>query len=146
MDALPKIPGEFKEDAWTQAVIRKGFVRRGYIEQRVGLYPAVRFVFTPMLPEHVDEMEYAIGNLKNPVQATGVVATHLTRRLKAWSLDEPINEINIRSLGNALLDRIRLIVSMKLPTDIDPQWEDETSEFKGIDELLGESLESSVSD
>jgi hypothetical protein len=146
MDTLPKIPKEFTEDSWTHAIIRKGYVRRGYIAERTGLYPELRFVFSPMLPEQVDEMEHAVGLLRKPKDASAVIARTLAGKIKAWSLAEPINEASLRSMGHELLNRLRMIVCMRFATDTDPLWEDETNEFKTVDELLGESSEPSDSD
>lgn len=146
METLPKIPAGMQEDNWTHAVLRKGFVRRGYIAEKPGLYPAVRFVYTPLLPEQVDEMEYAIATLKanQQKQATAKVAAALLPRLKSWSIEEPISELNLRSLGDELLSRLRQIMCQRLPSDIDPLWEEETNDFKSVDELLGESSELSA--
>lgn len=138
MSALPKIPAEYQEDSWTNAIIRKGFVRRGYIAEKPNLYPELRFVFSPMLPEQVDEMEHAVGMLRKPKDAAAAVAKVLATKIHAWSLDDKVSEASLRCLGCEQLNRLRLIVCMRAPTDTDPLWEDETNEFKSIDELLGE--------
>lgn len=139
METLPKIPAGMQEDNWTHAVLRKGFVRRGYIAEKVGLYPELRFVYQPLIPEVVDEMEYAVATLKKPHHASAKIAAFIVPRLKSWSLEEKIDEVSVRSLGDELFSRLRQIMCQRLASDIDPLWEDETSDFKPVDELVGES-------
>lgn len=143
METLPLIPKDFKEDNWKQPLLRKGFVRRGYIGERPGLYPDVRFVYQPMLPEVNDEMTAKISQLPNnrANQANAIIASYLVRYIKTWSLDDKITELNLRMLGETLMNRLRVIVGQIGPSDIDPLWEDETESFKSVDEMLGESLE-----
>lgn len=144
--ALPKIPAGFQESSWDQAVIRKGFVRRGYIEAKEGLHPDLRFVFTPMLPEEVDQLEDAVTRAAKAFHASSIIAKELATRIKSWSLDDPINEGSLRSLGMAMFLKLRVIVCLRQASDIDPLWTKETSEFKSIDELMGESLQPLGSD
>lgn len=143
MDMLPKIPKDCKEDTWQEPLIRKGFVRRGYIAERTGLHPAIRFVYQPLLPEITDEMTDKVGSLGagRGKESTAIVASFLVKHLKAWSIEHPVTELNIRQLGEALLNRLRTIMCQLAPSDIDPLWAAETSDFKSVDELLGESSE-----
>jgi hypothetical protein len=148
METLPKIPSGLTEDSWEQPLIRKGFVRRGYIAERLGLHPAVRFVYQPMLPEEADRMAYEVGQLAGDkaAQASSKIAKRLIHHVKSWSIDGMINEANFRSLGDTLLNRIRVIVAQQGASDIDPLWQEETEDFKSVDQLLGESLEPSPSE
>lgn len=137
--ALPKIPDGAEEQSWSDAVIRNGFVRRGFISEVQGLNPELRFVFVPMMPETVDEFEDRVTRAKSAAAGTATVGREIAKRLKAWSLSEEISEKTVRSLGYAVLNRLRLIISGRGATDLDPLWDDgpQDDDYEPIEEQVG---------
>ena len=139
MSVLPKIPASFQEQSWSDGIIRRGYVRRGYVAEVPGLHPELRFVFEPLLPEPADELDMAMARAKSPGAAVMVVVKKLTLLVKAWSFDEPISEMAMRTLQPSMLNRLRLIVCGRGATDLDPLWTPETDgdPYEPIEETLG---------
>jgi hypothetical protein len=138
-EVLP-LPAGTKEQSWRDGIIRAGFVRRGYISEMPGLHPELRFIYLPMMPETTDDFEDRVARAKSPGAGTATIGREVASRLRVWSFDEEINEKTVRSLGYALLNRLRLIISGRGATDLDPLWERPADEdYESIEEQLGKS-------
>ncbi len=125
---LPAIPDGKQVSFWTDTLIRPGYVRRGYCEESAGLYPELRFVYSPMLPEEVSQFMQGLAQVSDERVATQKVATLVSERLVGWSLNDEISYAHCSCLPRVLLQKLQNIIYGMFPTDIDPLWSSEDTE------------------
>ena len=146
--SLPKVPHDKQVASWQEPLLLPGYVRRGYIEERTGLNPAIRFVYDPMLMEDVQAFQDRLAEAQSESAAVVMVAALLAERLFSWSCKEKLDSVHIRMLPKAVLQRIKAIVEGSVATDIDPLWpksSDAESHITHPHEIVGKSQELSSS-
>lgn len=106
--------------SWEDGLIVDGFRQDGYIAPVEGLYPELRFVFTPMFPE---EVEVAHGQMasKPALEASILQARAIAKALASWNFSEgKPSENQVRRLRFAQQNKLFKIVSGQIPSDPDP--------------------------
>jgi hypothetical protein len=105
--------------------IPDGYEEQGYIAERPRMFPALRFVYRPMIAEDRDVIITQSGR-KPPAEYHKVLRAAMVSRMKEWNATDdkgqplPISSTTLRNLRPRLFDRLYSIVSGDEPSDIDP--------------------------
>lgn len=105
--------------SWAQGLITDGFKQRFFIAAAPGLYPELRGVFTPMLPDAVNVADDEIQK-SEPDRLATTLAKYLSAHVHEWSFTEgrPTAQ-HFRRMRPGQLNKLYRIVSGKIPTDLD---------------------------
>lgn len=109
-------------------IIPDGYEEPGYIAEQAGLFPAVRFVYRPMLAEARDTIT-ATTSRKQPNEYHKILAAAMASRIVKWDVvsadGKPLaaDAATIRQLRPRLFDRLYSIICGDSSSDIDPKAE-----------------------
>jgi len=118
--------------AGTFATIDDGYNEKGFIRERPGMYPDIRFVFRRATGEEAQVFMKRIGDISNNIARDKVGAEFLAKHVSSWDIEHQkghIVPLNNETIMNVIKPEIFIellsIVQGAQASDIDPQWSDE---------------------
>ena len=97
------------------AYIHDGYTRSAYVAPRTRLYPAVRFLYRPMLAQGRSIVARAIMDTKDAAKTEEIAAKAVAKQVVSWNLvdhlgaDVPIDVAHLLRLQPLLLNRLYMI-------------------------------------
>lgn len=122
-------------------LIDDGTIEDGYIAERKGLHPALRFRYRPMLHWERDVLAVQVGQ-KPPREVDGYFVTTIRQKLVSWDAKDkagtaiPIRDDVIQRLRPALFDRLYNVIAGASPSDPDPARQDHEQADAGLKAVL----------